>query len=114
MSAQQPPSGNENGSSLPANSVARPQNTEQALSGVKQGLGKATEGSSEALQSLVLLIILLAKTVFNDDEDEDESMTPQERAAKWDERAGPIQDRFDEEDVDESEVEDAIEWARSQ
>lgn len=114
MSARQPPSGNESDSSLGANSTARPQNTEQALSGVKRGLGKATEGGSEAVQSLLLLVILLIKTVFNDDEEDDESMSPQERAAAWDERAGPIQDRFEKEDVDEGDVEDAIEWARSQ
>lgn len=43
-----------------------------------------------------------------------EPSTIEEKAAEWDELTEPIQERFEEADVGEDVVEDAIAWARSE
>ena len=87
----------------------------EAVSGIRDGFGKVIEGGSEAAGSALLLVLLLVLRALGEDPDDDnESMTPQERSAEWDARAEPIQERFEENDVDEDDVEDAIAWARSQ
>ena len=87
-----------------------------AVSGIRDGFGKVIEGGSEAAGSVVLLVILLLLSALGEDDDENgsKSMTPQEKAAEWDAHTDPIQKRFEENDVDEEVVEDAIAWARSQ
>jgi hypothetical protein len=88
---------------------------DDAVSGIRNGFNKVVEGSTEAAGSAILLVFLLLLSVLGDDDnDDDESMTPEERSAEWDARAEPIQERFEEIDVDEDDVEDAIAWARSQ
>ena len=87
---------------------------DDAVSGIRSGFNKVVEGSTEAAGSAILLVILLILSVLDDDDNDDESMTPEERSAEWDARAEPIQERFEEADVDEDDVEDAISWARSQ
>lgn len=114
MSARKKPPENNDNTPFRPSGESRPENAGEAVSGVKKGVEKATEGGSEAIRNLLLLILLLAKIAFDDDEEDDELTEPEERAAAWDERANPIQDRFEQEDVDEDDVGDAIEWARSQ
>lgn len=63
------------------------------------------------MSGLIVLLILILLSLRDGDEKED---TVEERSAKWDERAKPIQDRFEEENVTEEDVEQAIEWARSE
>lgn len=88
---------------------------DDAVSGIRSGFNKIIEGSTEAAGSAIVLVILLLLSVLDDyDTDDDESMTAEERSAEWDARAEPIQERFEEADVDEDDVEDAIAWARSQ
>ena len=53
-------------------------------------------------------------SILDDEDDTTESMTAEEKAAEWDAHTDPIQKRFEENDVDEEVVEDAIAWARSQ
>lgn len=85
----------------------------EAVSGIQSGLRKLVEGETEAAGSTILLVILLLMSVLGDD-DESGEMTTEGKATEWDARAEPIQKRFEENDVDEEVVEDAIAWARSQ
>jgi len=87
----------------------------EAFSGIREGFEKIVEGGSEATGAALLLILLFALRVLGEDADEDsESMTLEERNAKWDELAKPVQERFEDNNVDEEEVEDAILSARSE
>lgn len=63
------------------------------------------------MRGLIVLLILILFSLRDRDKERD---TVEERSAKWDERAKPIQDRFEEENVREDDVERAIEWARSE
>lgn len=87
---------------------------DEAVSGIQSGIRKLVEGGTEAAGSAILLVILLLMSVLDEEDDNSESMTPEEKAAEWDARAEAIQERFEKNDVDEDDVEDAIAWARSQ
>lgn len=88
---------------------------DDAVSGIRSGFNKIVEGGTEAAGSAIVLLILLILSVLGDeDTDDDESMTAEERSAEWDELTEAIQERFEEADVGEDVVEDAIAWARSE
>lgn len=63
------------------------------------------------MNGLIVLLVLIL--IFLRDRDEEEDIVGV-RSTKWDERAKPIQNRFEEENVTEEDVEQAIEWARSE
>jgi len=85
-----------------------------ALSGVAHGVQTTAGGVVETLQSLLQLGLIGVGALTERGDGTEESTAAQNRTAQWDERAGPIQERFDDENIDDDDVEDAIEWARSQ
>lgn len=112
MSARAPPSSDDNDEWSPSSTSSK-EGTREAISGVGHGIRKIVEGGAETAQSLLLLGLLVVDALLNR-AGEEETTDAQERSAQWDARAEPIQQRFEDEDVDESDIEDAIEWARSQ
>lgn len=90
-------------------SAIRDQQFSDGVALIKNGTRKVFDGSQEAVTGLIVLLLLLLG--FRDGDDED---TLKERNAKWEERTEPIQERFEQENVTEEDVEQAIEWARSE
>lgn len=90
-------------------SAIRDQQFSDGVASIKSGTKKVFEGSQEAVKGLIVLLLLLL--AFRDS-DEDDSL--EERNAEWEERTEPIQERFEQENVTEEDVEQAIEWARSE
>jgi len=111
----QPPTSDDDDPTWEPSSPSLNSDRDDAVSGIRSGFNKVVEGSTEAAGSAILLVILLILSVLgHGDTDDDESMTAEERSAEWDARTEPIQERFEEADVDEDVVEDAIAWARSE
>lgn len=82
----------------------------EVISGIQNSFQKVVEGSTEAAGFAILLMTLLFLSARRDD---DESMTPEEKAAEWDARTEPIQERFEAEEIDKSRIEDGITQVRS-
>ena len=117
MSADTRPSTPNDGDDDPAwrpSAAVYNRDRDEAVSGIRQGVTKAVEGGTEAVGSAIVLVLLILFSILGDDDDDTEPMNAQKRSAKWDTRAEPIQQRFEENDVDDDDVTDAIEWARSQ
>jgi len=87
---------------------------DDALSGVTHGVQTTANGVVETLQSLLRLGLIGVGAITGRNGGSEQPTRAQQRAAKWDERAKPIQERFDDQNVDADDVKDAIEWARSQ
>lgn len=108
--AQPPTSDNDDPSWRPSSS-SMDSDRREAVSGIRNGFDKVIEGASEAISYSVLLVLLVVFWLLGKNNEE---TTPEERSAEWNARAKPIQERFEANDVDEDDVEDAIAWARSQ
>ncbi|WP_318567232.1 hypothetical protein [Salinigranum marinum] len=79
---------------------------------ITEGFRKIGDGASEVVCGLILLLLLIISR--RDDGEEDRSKEAAARKEEWDKLSASVQRKFDESDVTEDDVDDAIEWARSQ
>lgn len=77
----------------------------QISNGVIKGVGKTLSG---------LAAVGIALWILLRDRDEESQTTREERYERHQQRTKTIQSRFDENEVTEDDVEDAIRWARSE
>lgn len=74
---------------------------------IERTTGEEASGPSWAVALLVVIIALLLKSDDEDDREDDSDTV-------WADATSDVKQRFDEENVTDEDVEDAIEWARSQ
>ncbi|GGC71431.1 MULTISPECIES: hypothetical protein [Haloferax] len=80
---------------------------------ITDGFRKLGDGASEVVHGLIVVLLILLVRLWDDDEEE-RAKESIERKEEWDNLSASVQRKFDESNVTEDDVDDAIEWARSQ